>query len=49
MEPGWDFPSVGFAKIDVHAVYYDSPLPNRNTTGVGIVIRVEEGVILAMI
>lgn len=49
MDLGWDFPSIGFVKANVHAVYYEAPLPNGNTTGVGIVIRDEDGVILAMI
>lgn len=49
MEIGWDFSTIGFAKIDVHAVYYDPPLPNGNTTGMGIVIRDENGTILAII
>ena len=49
MDLGWDFPSIGFVKINVHTVYYDAPLPNGNTTGVGVVIRDEDGVILAMI
>lgn len=35
--------------MNVHAVFYDPPLPNGNTTRIGIVIRDDEGQILAMI
>ncbi|WOG81936.1 hypothetical protein DCAR_0101094 [Daucus carota subsp. sativus] len=49
MPPMWSLPSIGFVKINVHAVYYDPPLPNGNTTGIGVVIRDDEGFILAIL
>ena len=49
MAPMWSRPTADFVKINVHAVIYNPPLPNGNTTGVGIVIRDDEGFILAII
>ncbi|WOH11180.1 hypothetical protein DCAR_0830659 [Daucus carota subsp. sativus] len=33
----------------MHAVFFNPPLPNGNTTGIGVVVRDEDGVIVAMI
>lgn len=49
MKAGWVFPELGFVNVNVHSVFYDPPIPNGNTTGVGVVICNSEGHILAMI
>ena len=45
----WSRPSAGFVNINVHAVSYKPPLPNGNTTGVRIVIRDDDVLILAIV
>lgn len=49
MEVGWELPEEGVVKANVHAVFYNSPLPNGNNSGVGVVIRNSEADILAMV
>lgn len=43
MEKSWDFPKQGFVKINVHAMSLPHPLPNGNNSGIGIVIRDDQG------
>lgn len=49
MERGWELPDAGFIKINVHAVHYGQPLANGNDSGMGIVLRDDQGDIIAMV
>lgn len=43
MKKGWLVPQVGVAKINVHVVTSEDPLPNGNTNGVSVIIRDSNG------
>ncbi|KAK1372963.1 hypothetical protein POM88_029156 [Heracleum sosnowskyi] len=44
----WTLPKDDFIKINVHGVFFDEPLPNRNRSGIGIVFRYYRGAIVRM-
>lgn len=46
MKRGWDFPQPGFFKINAHDIILNEPLPDGNTTGISIVVRDDEEVII---
>lgn len=45
----WRMPRDGFIKINVHACFYEKPLPNGNRTCIGYVIQTDGGRIVRMI
>lgn len=49
MEKGWDYPQKGFVKINVHSFTMNEHLPNGNNSGIGIVVRDDEGIIIKMV
>lgn len=49
MEKKWELPKRGYIKINVHEVHYDAVLPNGNNSGIGVVLRDEEGDVLCML
>lgn len=44
----WTLPKKDFIKVNVHGVFYDEPLPNGNTSGIGVVFRDDRGTIIKM-
>lgn len=44
----WTLPKKGFIKANVHAIYYEDPLPNGNSSGIRVVFRDDRGTILKM-
>lgn len=49
MEMGWELPLEEFVKVNVFRVFCDNPLPNGNTSGLGIVVRNSDDEILLMV
>lgn len=49
MEKTWEFPKKGFVKINVHATILQQPLPNGNNSGIGIVIRDDQGKLMKIV
>lgn len=49
MEKTRDFPKQGFIKINFHALTLDHLLPNRNDSGIGIVIRDDKEKLLKIV
>lgn len=45
----WTLPKEEFIKINAHSFYSDDPLPNGNSSGIGIVFRDDRGTIVRMI
>lgn len=44
----WTLPKEDFIKADVHGVFFEEPLPNGNTSGIGVVFRDDRGTIIKM-
>lgn len=44
----WRLPKDDFIKINVHSFFSADPLPNGNTTDIGIVFRDDKGTIVRM-
>ncbi|KAL1828825.1 hypothetical protein DCAR_0208086 [Daucus carota subsp. sativus] len=49
MDMGWKLPKKGWVKVNVHGVYYQTPLTNGTRSGVGVVVRNEDGDIIVMV
>lgn len=49
VNPRWRMPKQGWIKINVHACFYENPLPNGNVSGIGAVARNSRGKILRML
>lgn len=45
----WDYPKKGYVKINVHALTLPHTLPNGNNSGIGIVIRDDEGKLVKIV
>lgn len=45
----WRMPRDGFVKINVHACFFEEPLPNGNRSGIGYVFRDDHGRIVRMV
>ncbi|KAL1820697.1 hypothetical protein ACET3Z_015566 [Daucus carota] len=49
MDMGWKLPKKGWVKVNVYGVYYEKPLGNGSRSGLGVVVRNENGDIIVMV